>query len=691
VTTTCSPPGGRTAVTFGDRRGRLWWALAVFGSLGCAAFAVLPSSLVVLREVVLYPMLELSAAVAIVAGVWRYRPRTPAAWLFIGAGIGFDWVGDIIFGVYDATGRQPFPSVADGFYLTGYPLIVTGLLIGIMRRRGRDPTVAIDVTLVSVIAGLALWVYVMVPTLAQPGQPVAATLVTLAYPVSDLLVFIVAVRLVMGGSWGARSLRYLVAGLALTLAGDVLFATGVFTSGGATGRLYETCLLVGVVCIALSGIDPSMRALTERVPAATDRSAVLRLILLGAASLTPITIWAIQEVRGAPLHLAATITAMISVSVLVVVRLWLVNRRAQRSANDEATLARCAADLLGADGVGELYDVAARAARELAGGSVELVISGNGTDPAPASREPPLTIPVEVRGRRVAVLRGHADPRRAEGKRETLSTVARQLALALERDDLLRAEQATAETLARQNEQLRELDRMKDRFVGTVSHELRTPLTSILGCTEMLLDDDAGALAAAQRHLIEIVDRNCRRLDRLVDDILTTARIESGRFSHEPRQIDFAEVVTQEVEAIKAAAQQAGVALELRAPDGELILNGDPMRLAQLCDNLLTNAVKFTPAGGSVTVILQVRDRTAHLEVRDTGPGIPQEELPLLFGRFYRASTAGQTRGTGLGLSIAKTIAEAHDGGISVRSAVGAGTTFSVTLPLGARPSTQAK
>jgi signal transduction histidine kinase len=208
----------------------------------------------------------------------------------------------------------------------------------------------------------------------------------------------------------------------------------------------------------------------------------------------------------------------------------------------------------------------------------------------------------------------------------------------------------------------------------------------MVGYLEILRDGEAGEVNEEQQHYLEIVDRNCHRLNDLIDDILVTARVDSGRFSLERRPVNVGELVADRVESIRAPARSNGVELVSIVDDDLPTLHADEVRLGQLLDNLLSNAVKFTPAGGSVTLTVASRGPFVHLEVVDTGVGIPADEVGKLFDRFFRASTARTVAGTGLGLSIAKLIAEAHGGTIDVKSAVGAGTTFMVDLPVESEP-----
>jgi signal transduction histidine kinase len=229
----------------------------------------------------------------------------------------------------------------------------------------------------------------------------------------------------------------------------------------------------------------------------------------------------------------------------------------------------------------------------------------------------------------------------------------------------------------------RELDRLKDEFVATVSHELRTPLTSMMGFLEMVRDGEAGELTEDQRRFLTIVYRSSERLQRLVGDLLFVARLDANGLQLQLGEARLDEIVHEAVEASGALARARGIDLRLEAADVPP-LRADRERLTQVAGNLLSNALKFTPAGGSVTARSFVEGNRAVLEVEDTGIGIPAAEQSRLFERFFRSSIATEQAipGTGLGLVITKAIAEAHGGEVSVRSEVGEGTCFRVELPL---------
>jgi len=268
--------------------------------------------------------------------------------------------------------------------------------------------------------------------------------------------------------------------------------------------------------------------------------------------------------------------------------------------------------------------------------------------------------------------------RGADGIVRGISTIARDIsdrrAAEAERDLLVRE-------LAEQNERLRELDRMKDDFVASVSHELRTPLTSIRGYLELVRED--GGLDEEQDRMLGIVDRNADRLLGLVTDLLFIAEVDAGKLKLERHRVQLGDVAGESVEAASPHARVAEIELNLDADD-HLVVDGDRARLAQVFDNLISNAIKFTPAGGRIDVRVFRSDAAAVVEVSDTGSGIPEDEREHLFERFFRTSGAirAAVQGTGLGLAIVVAIAASHGGTVRCESAEGGGAKFLVSLPL---------
>ncbi len=227
----------------------------------------------------------------------------------------------------------------------------------------------------------------------------------------------------------------------------------------------------------------------------------------------------------------------------------------------------------------------------------------------------------------------------------------------------------------------RELDRMRDAFVATVSHELRTPLTSISGFLEMLQEEEH-ALGADGRNYLEVIRRSTTRLHQLVEDLLLVAQIEARRVELDSKPLDLSALVSECVERSRPAAEEKHLSVDLLTDHPPRIL-ADARRMEQVVDNLVSNAVKFTGDGGSVTVSVGSEGGAARLVITDTGIGISADEQSQVFSRFFRARTAthGAIAGTGLGLAISRALVEQHGGTITLESEEGVGTSVTVTLP----------
>ncbi|HYO62820.1 MAG TPA: PAS domain S-box protein [Pyrinomonadaceae bacterium] len=253
--------------------------------------------------------------------------------------------------------------------------------------------------------------------------------------------------------------------------------------------------------------------------------------------------------------------------------------------------------------------------------------------------------------------------------------------LALAEDLARRA--AVAVEHARLYESAQRANRLKDEFLATVSHELRTPLTAILGWAHMLRRDIGDE--TTRRHALEVIERNAYAQKQLIEDILEVSRVVTGKVRVEVRPVELVPVVEAAREAVQPAAEAKGIRMESAYDVEAASVSGDPDRLQQVVWNLLTNAVKFTPQGGRVSIRVARAGAAAEVSVSDTGEGIPPEFLPHVFERFRQADM-GTTRrhgGLGLGLSIVRHLVEMHGGSVRAESGgAGRGSTFTVRLPL---------
>jgi signal transduction histidine kinase len=252
-------------------------------------------------------------------------------------------------------------------------------------------------------------------------------------------------------------------------------------------------------------------------------------------------------------------------------------------------------------------------------------------------------------------------------------------------DDLTLAEElARRASLAVENARLfhaaEQATRARDEMLGVVAHDLRNPLSTIRMAAELLVEV-GGAERPLERKQLDIMRRAADRMNRLIGDLLDVKRIESGRLGVEPRPEVVATLVADAVDTLRPLAASSSLRLDAAVPDGLPRVMVDPPRVQQVLSNLVGNAIKFTPAGGSIAVRAELAPDGVCLAVVDTGAGIPTEQLPHIFGRFWQGKRSDR-RGVGLGLAIAKAIVEAHQGRIWVESQVGTGTTFYFTLPV---------
>ncbi|HEY7553675.1 MAG TPA: sensor histidine kinase [Candidatus Binatia bacterium] len=238
--------------------------------------------------------------------------------------------------------------------------------------------------------------------------------------------------------------------------------------------------------------------------------------------------------------------------------------------------------------------------------------------------------------------------------------------------------------LAFANERLKELDRLKSDFVSNVSHELRTPLTAIKGAVDLILREVAGPLTEKQIHYLTRVRSNTQHLAGLINDLLDLSKIESGKIEVKSSLVSMGGLVHEVVETLRPIAVEKGIALEAAIPEQSIMVWADRDKINQVLMNLIGNAIKFTPAHGTVTVSASRNgDERVQVSVSDTGPGVPPEENEKIFDKFYQVGEVDgvKPKGTGLGLAICKALVELHGGRIWVESEMNRGSTFYFTLP----------
>ncbi len=305
------------------------------------------------------------------------------------------------------------------------------------------------------------------------------------------------------------------------------------------------------------------------------------------------------------------------------------------------------------------------------------------------SRDRDFVMPLESLGRLVAIALtyGHDQEQNVNRERRLKAEVE---ATTRELEDTnnrlierVRELKTLYKELQKRVEELTDANRAKDEFLSIVSHELRTPLTSLTGFLSVLLDEEAGAITDQQRKFLGIAKASATRLNLIISDLLDVSRIESGRLNLEMGECSLHEILQTCYEGLKASAANKALQLRLHSLPTLPTIWGDPSRLQQVIDNIVSNAIKFTEKGGEIDISGEEKGDFLLVSVRDTGPGLSQEEQEKVFDMFYQAdaSTRRSAGGAGLGLAIARGIVNMHGGTISVQSEKGKGATFTFLIP----------
>ena len=268
-------------------------------------------------------------------------------------------------------------------------------------------------------------------------------------------------------------------------------------------------------------------------------------------------------------------------------------------------------------------------------------------------------------------------------RRQRAEIIAQQMGVHAQRSRAAEAEHA-GRSLAEQNRALAASNAQRKELLATASHELRTPLTSILGFSDLLTEGDVGE--ATIRQYAAIINRNARSLLDVVDDLLLLASLGAAEARPTADAVGVDKLLTQVAESLGPLADAAGVAIVVQC-DPALVVPGDRNALERVVSNVVSNAVKYSHRGATVSAVATADGDEARIEVSDAGIGIPEDEVGLVFGQFFRASTARSSgrEGTGLGLAVARSIVAQHGGTITLTSTVGEGTTVTLRLPTRAR------
>jgi signal transduction histidine kinase len=297
-----------------------------------------------------------------------------------------------------------------------------------------------------------------------------------------------------------------------------------------------------------------------------------------------------------------------------------------------------------------------------------------------------IVVPIIVKGRILGVLGTsivHPGRQFTQADLRLALALANRAALAIENARLYAQERRLRQELEDLNQKVQEANRLKTEFVTVVTHELRNPLTSIAGYLDLLLEEEGHEGAEAREAYLQIVKRNADRLLELINDLLDLARLEAGKLELQRVPLDLEGLIQEVSGALRPQIEGKGQHLHLDLAAPLPVVTGDPERLTQILLNLVSNAYKYTPQGGSITVATRAERAGVCIAVQDTGIGLSSEEQQQLFTKFFRAQhpLVREVGGTGLGLAMARALVELHGGILTVVSAPGQGSTFNVTLP----------
>ena len=284
---------------------------------------------------------------------------------------------------------------------------------------------------------------------------------------------------------------------------------------------------------------------------------------------------------------------------------------------------------------------------------------------------------------RVATSIAHAGRQFTQADLRLAMALADRAALAIENSRLYAQERRLRQELEDLNQKVQEANRLKTEFVTVVTHELRSPLTSIAGYLDLLLEEEGREGAEAREAYLQIVKRNADRLLELINDLLDIARLEAGKLELKRLPLDLEGLIREVSGALRPQIEGKGQHLRLDLAAPLPAVTGDPERLTQILLNLVSNAHKYTPQGGNITIATRAEHAGVCIAVQDTGIGLASEEQQQLFTKFFRAQhpLVREAAGTGLGLAIARALVELHGGTLTVVSTLGQGATFNVILP----------
>jgi PAS domain S-box-containing protein len=661
----------------------------------------------------LFNLIGLSAPIAMVVAARMHAPRQRLPWYLVAIGQALFVAGDVITYNYERFfgTEPPFPSIGDVLYLSVYPFLIAGVLMLVRRRSpGRDRASLIDSLIIAVGVGTLSWVFLLAPYAHDESLTLIQKLTAMAYPIMDLILFGVAVRLAVDRGRRPPAFYLMISSIAVLFTTDTIY-TLILLHGAydnTTGML-ELGWGMFYLLWGAAALHPSMVDLDEPTAEGDLQHPRRRLMILAGASLMAPAVQIVQTIRGEPVDVAVLAVCSALLFILVLVRLngLMVDigqyRRAERQLREAEAKYRSLVE--GLPAVVYIAEFGKDGAWTYLSPKIESIL---GFTPEewmgqadlwrerilPEDREKALDAELRllngdnrmqceyrIVGKDGSVIWIHEEAETLEDDRGqplnlqgVMYDVTEQK---LAEAQLVKALDAEKEAAAG----LRLLHEMQNSFLQAVSHDLRTPLTSILGCALTLEGSLAQeSLSREDEHdLIGRIAANSRKLHRLLTNLLDLDRMSRGIVAPNRDDVDVLEIITRVVD--ESSTETHPIELMTTEP---VPAHVDAAQVERIVENLVANAIRYTPNGTSIWVKATGDGESVLLVVEDAGPGVPVELRGSIFEPFRQGNEViSHSPGVGIGLSLVTRFAELHGGRAWVEDRDGGGASFRVYLPFG--------
>jgi PAS domain S-box-containing protein len=635
-------------------------------------------------KLIFWPLIGWSSVIALLVGIHVHKPKNAGAWRFLAAGTAMFIIGDNFYTFRAQIQQKPlemFPSWVDVIYLAMYPTMIVGLAWMVRRRTNRERAALIDSAIVTSALGLLVWVMLIAPYL-DGSMRVIERLTSIAYPMGDIALLAVGVRLAVGGGTRSKSFWLLVGSIVPLIVADSLYGYGNLMGTWHEHNPVDIAWAAFYIGWGAAALHPSMTDMTKRTDSDPSLGG-LRLIAVATAALMPPAILLVEQTMH---H----VDDAVAIGLIGIVLYGLVFFRI-------ADLARVTAETEGESRFRSLVQNASDAI-VVVNDACEVIYETPSTMPVlGTSLMPPdghvlteVLHPADRQKLRMMLARpdstGAAEWRMRAGddwryidvRAADLRDVPSVAGVALTIRDSTERKKLSAEREAAVT-RANEASRQKSVFLANMSHEIRTPLNGLMGMLGLVLDTN---LDLEQRDYLTTMSDSAESLAALVNDVLDFSRIEAGRLDLDRQPFSLPSAVDAGVSGCLSEARRKGLDVRvLIAEDVPEVVVGDRLRLRQVLANLTSNAAKFTEHGEISVTAVRV-GTLLRFDVADTGPGIAPESCERVFEQYVQAdaSTTRRHGGSGLGLAICKQLVELMGGQIGVESQVGRGSRFWFTI-----------